>query len=430
MIVKSNTRIASTLGTLALITVTFISKFVGLLRELLLLNEIGLTTNLDAFVILFSVTTVVAGIAGSVVFTNVAPLARKLDSETDQLRLLLQGVQLGAAAFVVTLLLNTAISYFSLVSSSNLTFFFLLPFIVSLVSFFTIFGEFQASIFVAWGRNTPVIFGNLIVSVPLILLLMVSDLNIIAYALGLVTSFAVRSLVWFLIAKFKVLHFRKVWSSEKILKTSWHQAWSALVGSSAMTSLQLALLVLLLTSQSLGEGVASSFSYGFRLPYLLITTVWFVYGLKFFSSIIDQGLINVGTKIFKMTILNSVAASLLSSFCALYLFVFPNLNEDSVFKNPDYHTFVYLSFWALPICLFYPIVEMAQRTLVVAKKPNQVGKISSSVLVSSLLSSLAILLGYLNSAEKLLVCLSLTSGLAALVSLCQLYALAQCRRTN
>ena len=420
----NSSRLTSVIGTLSLVSITFISKFIGFIRELLLLDEVGLNATLDAFIILFSVTTVVTGIAGSIVFTNIAPIARKLKTGAEQIRLLYDGARYGVLAFVITLVLNLAIAYFSFARSDDITYLVLLPLIVSIVSFFIILGEYQASIFVAWGRNTPIIFGNILVSLPLILLLLVSDLNIITYAIGLVASFFLRTVIWLGLAKYNVSDFRNSRRLGKIQREQIANFWIAAIGSSAMTALQLALLVLMIFSQNIGEGIASSFSYGFRLPYLLITTIWFVYGLKFFSEIIEEGLANLKTKILKMTLMNFTAASLLGICCTFYITAFPKFVGVPLLGNPDYLKFVSLSFWALPICLFYPLVEMTQRALVVAQNHINVGIIAGGILFSTLAVSSAVSINVVGSPEALLFCLSLISGLAAGISLWQLRALA------
>lgn len=404
--------------TMILLIITVLSKLIGFVREVTLLEVIGISSELDIFLVLFGISGLIMSIVGISIMTNLTPIAHARNTPDQVLEILLESIKVGAALACLSWAISAAYlaTFAAQTSASPLAT--TLSEIIPLVVFFAIIAEYQVAILLGRNNQTAVISGNIILSAPLIVLMLIADVTIISYAIGLVASFALRTFI------FMIIIYRPPSSS-----FSW---WAALArpsvlrrdfitiaaGGSAMTAVNALFLACLLIAQNMGEGQASYFGYGMKVPMLVLTSVWFVFGSRFFSQIVADRGANARQKILELSGLN-VAMALGVASCVLVLIFL----DDWIATLPVIGQGVFLDIFQasipfLPLIVFVPIVEMLQRTLVTLKRPWDVLHIALAISAAGCIGlSIA---WALSSTTILVLAMSGTTCIGAVVALIKL----------
>jgi hypothetical protein len=404
--------------TMILLVITVLSKLIGFIRELTLLEVIGISAELDIFLALFGISGVIMSIVGISIMTNLTPIAHARNTPDQVLEILLEGIKVGAALTCLSWAISTGYLETFAAQTSASPVATSLCMIIPLVVFFAIIAEYQAAILLGRNNQTAVISGNIILSAPLIFLMLIADVTIISYAIGLVTSFALRTFIFMIIIYRPPSSLFSWWAALVRPSVLRRDFITIAAGGSAMTAMNLLFLGCLLIAQNMGEGQASYFGYGMKVPMLVLTSVWFVFGSRFFSQIVADRGANARQKILKLSGLN-VAMALGVAACVLILISLDNwiatlpVIGESVFLNIFQDSIPFL-----PLIVFVPIVEMLQRTLVTIKRPWDVLHIALAISAAGCIGlSIA---WALSSATILVLAMSGTTCIGAVVALIKL----------
>ncbi|MDH2239843.1 hypothetical protein N5K27_26450 [Pigmentiphaga sp. GD03639] len=397
-----------------LLLITIVSKIAGLIREIALLEHVGISSSLDTFVVIYGICSLLASAVGICVVTNLTPLSRKIEQSEFSTYAMLDGIKTGfiftTVAWVISFVYVIAVPD-EAKSGEQLA----IAAIVPATVFFSIIAEYQVAIFLSRNQQTPVISGNIIITLPLIASLLLFNLDITSYAVGLVISFALRTIIFARIAV-------PIWPNKDIVRLAKSRRSifstdlrNTLAGGAAMLSMNLCLLAAVLAANQLDEGEASLVSYGLKIPLLVLTSVWFVFGSRFFSQIISAEGRGAVQKIAKLSRNN---AALAISIAALLLFNkgFPEFSSK-ILNGQKFEILKVLpySIPLLPVVVFIPIIEMTQRTFATIGQQRKIEAIAFSILIATT-GGLAISL-YFRSALLILATISVSAVVGALTSL-------------
>jgi hypothetical protein len=366
-------RISKLIGiTHILLFITVVSKIIGFIREMILLESVGISGALDSFLIIYGISVLVIGVIGICVVTNLTPVAHKNNSADQALEFLIEGVKVGL--FAMTLAFVASSLYLLKISDavSGGVNVFALCMILPITALFAIISEYQVALFLSRDQQIPVISGNLILSVPLIIAMLFFKVDIYFYSVGLVLTFGLRAAIFtFLLYRpiskeFSLRHAirRKTMFNNNFLLT--------LSGGSAMLAVSFITLFALLVAQQFKVGDASLLGYGMKIPQLVLTSVWFVLGAKFFSQIVRDKGQNSGPKILRLTLLNLFLAISLGISVLLTNVFNDELMRFPLVANAEILVVFQRCLFFLPIIVFIPIIEMVQRTFVTLNRRKDV----------------------------------------------------------
>lgn len=367
--------------TVLLLLITITSKLIGFIREITLLEAVGISADLDAFVILYAISGLIISVVGVSIMTNLTPIAHASSSPNETLEILVEGVKVGGFLTFVSWVLSVlfVICFAPKLGHSTVTF--TLASIIPLVVLFAIIAEYQVAIFLSRNNQLAVVCGNIIISAPLILLMLLSNMGIASYSIGLVACFGIRAAIFTaLIYKPQTADFS--WWAAFMKPTIMRRNFGEIVaGGSAMTAVNLVFLGCLLAAQYMGPGMASFFGYGLKVPMLVLTSIWFVFGAQFFSRIVAEKGANAQRQILKLTGLNILITICMATGVGITILFEAAINRVLIFSESVFIDIIQNSLPFLPLIIFVPIIEMMQRTLVTIKRPKEVLKISAAVCV-------------------------------------------------
>ncbi|WP_252259378.1 hypothetical protein [Erythrobacter aurantius] len=374
-------------STLILMAITFVSKLIGFVRELVLLETLGIGVELDVFVVLYGLVTLVAGALGICIVTSLTPIAGQYRSALATRQLLLEGLRLGCGVGFAALVLCTA--YVAIAGqeggASSWQVALIVPFIVP----FSLLAEYQVALFLSRDQRTPVIAGNLIISLPLVAALLVFDLDIVTYALGLMLSFVLRAVI------FTVLLLR---SSEADQSTPSQSSslfgtrlGRTLAGGSAMLAIAAISVTAAMIARELGEGEATMIAYGLKVPQFVITSLWFVLGTGFFAQLVTRG--TAGSKR-QIAVYSMINLAIMAAFVAAIALLPDQSTLPAALASSELLMVLAASLPFLPLIVLTPIVEMSQRLLVTAQRHMAVLSVTAAILIAGLAAQiLAVLTG-------------------------------------
>lgn len=402
--------------TSVLLAITILSKFIGFFRELVLLENVGIGSRLDLFVVLYGISTMTTGVVGICVVTSLTPLAGTYRGQSATLALMREGLAFGIGMGVFALAISCG--YLFATESMVMHDALLMAAIISVIVPFAIVAEYQVALFLSRNQRTPVIAGNIIVSLPLVVAMLLYDFDIVGYSLGLAASFAMRAAI------FAVLLCRdpgQAGHEGRKVHLFGFRIWRTLAGGSAMLAIGLIYLLAQLSAREFGEGSAASIGYGLKIPMFVLTSVWFVLGTGFFADLLTLGTAKAERRIARLSLLNCMLlliglglVTILREFGYAFL---PRYVTD----NSQTLRIVAASIPYLPLILFVPVIEMTQRLAVARGAHLWVLSSAGAILAAGLAAQLAAL--DQRSEDWLIWSPVIASVAGSIVSLVVLYAL-------
>ena len=157
----------------------------------------GISAELDSFLVLYGIANLVIGVIGICVVTNLTPIAKEKNSADQTLEFLVEGIKIGSVATLLGWAASLSYLLFVAPRSEGLDNSLVLGAVVPLVIPFALLSEYQVALFLSRDQQLPAISGNVMLSAPLIVALFYYDLNVLSYAIALVIVFALRSIVFF-----------------------------------------------------------------------------------------------------------------------------------------------------------------------------------------------------------------------------------------
>lgn len=369
-------------STVFLLTVTIAAKSIGFVRELILLENLGIGSEIDMFLILYGIVSLLTGALGLCVVTSLTPLAARYTTRSAVLALMGEGLQLGLKIALVAIAVT--LTYVALAAPSLGRTTYLLAVVIPGVVPLSLLAEYQVSLFLSRGWRLPVIAGNLIISLPLVIALLIADLGIVAYSVGLVLSFGLRAGIFgFLLMRNSPESVESPTSAKTDLFG--RRIGYTLAGGSAMLAVSVIYLTAQIAAQQMGPGEATIIGYGLKVPLLILTSVWFVLGTGYFSDIVTKGTSNVVARIFRLSALNS----LFLIFIAGFILLVRQLNGDTrigeLLSRSETIEVISQSLPFLPIIVTVPVIEMVQRLVVAEDRHWWVPAVAGATLLSGLL---------------------------------------------
>ena len=370
-------------STTALLAITFSSKLIGFVRELILLESLGIGAQLDVFVVLYGLVNLLAGALGICIVTSLTPMAGEYRTRSQTIGLLREGVRVGAVAGLIALsgsvLYAAAIGAFSGAPDT-----WPIVFIVPLVVPFAIVAEYQVAVFLSRDQRVPVIAGNLILSLPLVAALLLFDLSITAYAAGLAATFLLRAAIFtaLLLRSAKPdagppRRAKTMLFSKRVLPT--------LAGGSAMLAVAAIAVTAQMAARELADGQATIVAYGLKVPQFIITSIWFVLGTGFFADIAVRGTAGAKRRIAIYCAINLVLALILAAGvlgAASAGALFPILASWG--GQSEIVLVIAASAPFLPLIVLTPLAEMTQRLLATDGCHRLVLGIAGAILIGGL----------------------------------------------
>lgn len=374
-------------STMILMAITFASKLIGFVRELVLLETLGIGVELDVFVVLYGLVTLIAGALGICIVTSLTPIAGQYRSVGATRKLLLEGLRVGCGVGFAALVLCAA--YVAIAGqgggASSWQVALIVPFIVP----FSLLAEYQVALFLSRDQRIPVIAGNLIISLPLVAALLVFDLDIVTYALGLMLSFVLRAAI------FTALLLRSSEADQSApAQTSslfGTRLGRTLAGGSAMLAIAAISVSAAMIARELGEGEATVIAYGLKVPQFVITSIWFVLGTGFFAQLVTRG---TADSKWQIVVYSAINLAITAVFVAAIALLPDQSTLPAWLASSELLMVLGTSLPFLPLIVLTPIVEMSQRLLVTAQRHMAVVSVTAAILIAGLAAQiLAVLTG-------------------------------------
>jgi hypothetical protein len=359
-------------STALLLAITFSSKLIGFVRELILLESLGIGAELDVFVVLYGLVNLLSGALGICIVTSLTPIAGAYRTRADTRQLLLEGARMGALTGIAALAACIVYMLFA-GQSENWP----VALIVPLVVPFALIAEYQVALFLSRGQRVPVIAGNLIISLPLVAALLLFDLGIAAYAAGLAASFALRAAVFALL----LLRGAQDESGGDVQPQSslfGARLGRTLAGGSAMLAIAAVAVTAQMAAREIAEGQATIVAYGLKIPQFIITSVWFVLGTGFFAGLVTRGTGGAKRKIALYSAVNFAMA--VCVFGAVLALPMLPIRLDAA-GSSEILLVIAASIPFLPLIILTPLAEMTQRLLAASNLHRQVLAITAAILL-------------------------------------------------
>ena len=371
-------------STAVLLTITFSSKLIGFVRELILLGSLGIGANLDMFVVLYGLVNLLAGALGICIVTSLTPIAGEYTTRSDTIGLLREGARAGVVAGLIALagsaFYAAATGAFS-ASFSGVSDTWPIVLIVPLVVPFAIVAEYQVALFLSRDQRVPVIAGNLILSLPLVAALLLFDLGIAAYAAGLAATFLLRAAIFTaLLLRGAVPDAGRVRRAKTMLFSK--RLFPTLAGGSAMLAIAAIAVSAQMAARELADGQATIVAYGLKVPQFIITSIWFVLGTGFFADLAMRGTAGANRRIAIYCAINLALALILAVgvLGAPYVLV-PSLTWANWSDQSDIALVIAASAPFLPLIVLTPLAEMTQRLLAADGCHRMVLSIAGAILI-------------------------------------------------
>ena len=394
-------------GTAVLMAITVVSKFIGFARELILLERVGIGLDLDVFLVLLGIANVVTGALGICIVTSVTPLARQFAGTRGARRLMAEGLATGTWTWLAAT--ATCLVYLALDAGPRVADAWLLAITVPGIVPFALLAEYQVGLFLARGQRTPVIAGNIIISLPLALALLAFDMGIVAYAVGLVASFALRAAVFALLLVRGPDDGRARAGDPPRVSLFGERLGRTLAGGSAMLAISLVYVTATMAARHFDEGQATLLGYGLKIPLFALTSAWFVLGTGFFADLVAHGGVAARARIARLSAINLALFAVTVAGVLAVRALGPQVAAQLAGGSSAILMVVGQSLPFLPLILFVPLVEMVQRVAVTEERHFLVPAMTAAVL----LAGAATQLGGLAADSELTVFLSPAIAAAA-----------------
>lgn len=409
---KPGSRILGSRTTQFLILVTIVSKLIGFVREMMLLGSVGISTSLDIFVLFFGFSTFVAGVVGTLVVTNLTPVVAEFKDGRQVLSVLVEATKVSAGLTVLLMTWNYGYVWLVLsdVDAERLAHGIVI--LMGAILFLSVIAEYQVALFLGRGQQTPVISGNIIISLPLVIGMLFFEVSIWSYSVGLALAFLLRVIAFTWLLRPELTLDRAWWQGQARSRPIVLRNFGRILqGGSAMLAVNVVFMLATMIAERQSVGAATLVSYGRKIPMLVLTSVWFVLGSRFFSDIVRSKGQGSRKMIARLVRLNSL---IMAALCALALAAvglaaaFGNRLSPTVI---DFARVVSASIPLLPIVVFVPIIEMSQRTLVTQNRHAHVVYTAIACLgASALFLAAAAFMGGSATILMLMVSLSLLVG--------------------
>ncbi len=362
-------------STALLLAITFSSKLIGFVRELILLESLGIGVQLDVFVVLYGLVNLLSGALGICIVTSLTPIAGGYRTRRGTLQLMKESVSVGLLAGFAALV--ASITYMLFAGGPQASDLWPVALIVPMVVPFALIAEYQVALFLSRGQRAPVIAGNLIISVPLAAALLLFDLDIVAYAVGLALSFMLRAVIFTLLLMRSAapdqnsdLEQQSALFSTRLGRT--------MAGGSAMLAIAAVAVTAQMAARELADGEATSVAYGLKIPQFIITSIWFVLGTGFFARLVTRGTQGAKRNIALYSALNLILAV---GACVAVLALPRFLDLDHPARSSEIVLIIAVSIPFLPLIILTPLAEMTQRLLATADHHFLVLTVTVAILV-------------------------------------------------
>ncbi len=371
-----NRTLSALSATTGLVAVTAVSKLLGFVREIALLESLGAGLDLDRFLAFFGIVNLVTGALGICIVTNITPIAAQFKGRSGAVAVMRSAVIPAVMTWAIATII--CLSY-ALYEARPTRQFLLLPLAVASIVPFSLLAEYQVGLLISRGRRLPVIAGNLLISVPLVIALVLLNLSIVGYAIGLAVSFAFRNVVFAMILTRK--EGDETTASSPVPNLFAGRVAKTLAGGSAILGMSLVYLMAIIVARQFGAGAATLVGYSLKIPMLVLASLWFVLGTGFFSSLVRDGSMRIVRRILVLTGINGLA------FGAIAVFVLSvnHLSEDyrSLMGKTEILDILSQSLPMLPLIILVPMIEMVQRLYVTEGRHEQVAIMAAVVIVTS-----------------------------------------------
>ena len=339
-------------------------KVLGLIRDLLLLWNIGLGIELDNFYFYLIFPSLTMSFLMPVLYLNLVPqISKELKG----------AVALSDRSFLINAILSNGFIFslfaFIFLIVGNFTFSFLIKNEVQYVfllmctmpAVFSLVSEYCSSILTATGNIGPIFVGNIIINLPIILLFLLIDVSIEIFLSIYVISFLFRMLyLLFHVYKSCAVRPRFIYGNYNVQTLSFKN----FVSSSAGPSAQACILIGRAFCSLLPDGATGMYYYGMKVFEIIYGTVGLVVGTKFFSEIQSLSIISIFKRLriisyinFCICILTYVSVLILENMLDKFSF-YTEYNINIIFQY---------SIYSLPLIFLLPlkpfIFEKSQKEL-------------------------------------------------------------------
>ncbi len=371
-------RLAGTTG--VLLTITFSSKLIGFVRELILLESLGIGAQLDGFVVLYGLVNLLSGALGICIVTSLTPIASNYATRGETIGLLREGARVGVIAGLFALAASLSYAAFTAGSTAAMEHW-PIALIVPLVVPFALVAEYQVALFLSRDQRVPVIAGNLILSLPLVAALLLFDLGIVAYAAGLAATFALRAAIF---AALLLRGARADGGTAPPIRSALFslRLSRTLSGGSAMLAIAAVAVTAQMAAHEIAQGQATIVAYGLKVPQFIITSIWFVLGTGFFADLAMRGTSGARHRIaaycaFNLALALAAAGAVLGAQqAAAHVPVIADWASGS-----DIAVVIAAAAPFLPLIVLTPLTEMTQRLLATEDHHRLVLRIAGAILL-------------------------------------------------
>ena len=366
---------------IGLIGISVASKAIGFVREMTLLGAVGISYGLDVFVLFFGFASLLSALVGICVVTNLTPIMARSTDPDQPLFFTIEGAKMGALLTAITWIICFSYIRFALFDRADSTTY-ALAFLIPITVFFAIIAEYHVSLFLSRNRQIPVIVGNILISLPVVIGMILFDFSLLGYAAMLVVTFALRSLIFF------ALLYRPQ-GARSFLRTALlalrrkplvlENARQVLAGGSAMLAYSVVSLVAITVAHRLGDGAAALLAYALKIPLLILTSLWFVLGARFFSKVVRDNGAGAMQVVLRLTSLNVLIAVILAVCAGIFQWGLHLYGGGLSGVVLDFVKVISASLPLLPIIVFVPIIEMSQRILATWGNHDRIPRVAAVI---------------------------------------------------
>jgi len=420
------------------VALTALAKVVGLVREFLLLSEVGVGRQLDQFLLVFGLPNMLAAFVVPIVYyaavRRTARLSGRLsEARTEEERQVAQAAlsdqfrSWGRESLIVGLglfLIAAAVNLVALYAlyppeAVDVTAILAATFCAGTV-LFSINAEYSSGVVTALGAVGSLVWCNVIINVPTVLYMMLFDVSIIDYALVLSLSFAART-IYLLV----VIHRRTgatLWPGRSARTgAAEHQYdWRVLYGSAITTAGVFIFVAMRAITSALPENSTTYYYYSLKIFDLYNTTVWFVAGAFFLSNIQGWALERVKRTAIVHLVANFLFMLVGTGLLLLVLSVIDMLPWQDVLERYSAHELLRLSLFAMPLVMFGPMLDLFQKVCATFSWHGRALAIAV-IMTAGSFACAAVGVGLLHSVEGALIGTSCGFGLGLLAAMVVLF---------
>ncbi len=383
------------------LSIAFLVKGLGLLRDILTFYYIGFSSQFDSYILFLTIPALISSLVVPFVNLWVVPVCKDCNSE----------VKLGFLYFFIIIsfflsFLSISLSFLMLLREEEFSVFYIILIITSaVVLIFSILAEYSSSILISEGRIEKIYYSNLLINLPVVLYLSIFNVEVQTLAIISSTCFMLRFMYLnFYCFKYKSYDYKFIFRYLKFPIAEFKKLnFESFKKMSIGPSFQLSIYLGRFFCSFLPEGSLSLYYYGFKLFDAFKGTLLFVIITKYYSQIQNLELkesIQVLRKYLLTLTCIVIAYSVFLAVLWLIVFEYGQSNFDELSQ------ILYLSFFTILIMFQYPTLVLYQRLVVSFEGLFSPFKYVILMIIFQLLCLTFVTLFSLLSVEVILVILS------------------------